>query len=48
LTLWMRLLSAAGVAFGWLSIGLPLAIATVALLAFALRAGRIARSICAP
>ena len=42
LTLWMRLLSAVGVAFGWLSIGLPLAIATAALLAFALRAGRIA------
>jgi hypothetical protein len=42
LTLWMRLLSAAGVGFGWLSIGMPLAIATVALLAFALRAGRIA------
>src|ERR1700676_2986940 len=42
LTLWMRLLSAAGLAFGWLSIGLPLALATAALLAFAWRAGRIA------
>ena len=42
LTLWMRLLSAAGIPFSWLSIGLPLAIATAALLALAVRAGRIA------
>ncbi|MGH8800491.1 MAG: hypothetical protein ACREX7_09610, partial [Casimicrobiaceae bacterium] len=42
LTLWMRLLSAAGVRFGWLSIGLPLAVAAAALLTFAYRAGRIA------
>jgi hypothetical protein len=42
LTLWMRLLSAVGVTFGWLSIGLPLAIVTAALAAFALRAGHIA------
>ncbi|MEP6998326.1 MAG: hypothetical protein ABI900_11790 [Betaproteobacteria bacterium] len=42
LTLWMRLLSVAGIEFGWLWIGLPLAIATAALLAFAVRAGRIA------
>jgi hypothetical protein len=42
LTLWMRLLSATGILFGWLSIGLPLAIAAGALLAFAIRAGRFA------
>ena len=42
LTLWMRLLSAVGVPFGWLSIGLPLAMAAAALAALALRAGRIA------
>jgi hypothetical protein len=42
LTLWMRLLSVAGVPFGWLSIGLPLAIVTAALFAFARRTGRIA------
>jgi hypothetical protein len=41
LTLWMRLLSAAGVPFGWLSIGLPLALVTAALLGFAARAGRL-------
>lgn len=41
LTLWMRLLSAAGIAFGWLSIGMPLAIAAAALFAFAIRAGRV-------
>ena len=44
LTLWMRLLSAVGVTFGWLSIGLPLAIAAAALAAFALRAGRRCRA----
>src|ERR1043165_8409486 len=33
LTLWMRLLSAVGVPFGWLSIGLPLAIAAARLAA---------------
>lgn len=42
LTLWMRVLSMAGILFGWLSIGLPLVVATAALLAFAIRAGRIA------
>jgi hypothetical protein len=42
LTLWMRLLSAVGIPFGWLSIGGPLALAAVALFAFAVRAGRIA------
>lgn len=41
LTLWMRLLSAAGIAFGWLSIGMPLAIAAAALFAFAIRSGRV-------
>ncbi|HEY2864191.1 MAG TPA: hypothetical protein VGK37_11285 [Casimicrobiaceae bacterium] len=41
LTLWMRFLSAAGVAFGWLSIGLSVAIMTAALAGFAYRAGRI-------
>ena len=42
LTLWMRLLSVAGIMFGWLSIGLPLALVTAALFAFARRTGRIA------
>jgi len=42
LTLWMRVLSMAGIVFGWLSIGLPLAIAAAALFAFAIRTGRIA------
>ena len=43
LTLWMRLLSVAGIPFGWLSIGLPLAVAAAALFALAIRAGRIRR-----
>ncbi|MGH8713865.1 MAG: hypothetical protein ACREYB_07650, partial [Casimicrobiaceae bacterium] len=43
LTLWMRLLSAAGVPFSRLSIGLPLVAATAALLVFASRTGRTAR-----
>ena len=43
LTLWMRVLSLAGIAFGWLSIGVPLALATGALFAFAIRVGPIAR-----
>lgn len=41
LTFWMRGLSAAGIGFGWLSIGLPLAVATAALFAFAVRVGSI-------
>ncbi|HKW80047.1 MAG TPA: hypothetical protein VJQ49_03465 [Casimicrobiaceae bacterium] len=43
LTLWMRVLSSVGIAFGWLSIGLPIAAATVALWLFASRSGRIGR-----
>lgn len=43
LTLWMRCLSAVGIGFGWLSIGLPLAAATAALGAFAAWSARIAR-----
>lgn len=42
LTLWMRLLSAVGVSFGWLSVGMPLAVAATALFALAARGGRIA------
>lgn len=41
LTFWMRGLSAAGIGFGWLSIGLPLAVATAVLFAFAVRVGSI-------
>ena len=41
LTLWMRVLSALGVAFGWMSIGLPLAAVAVGGLYHAVRSGRL-------
>ncbi len=40
LTLWMRMLSFAGLAFGWLSIAVPLAAVTAALTLYAVRAQR--------
>src|SRR5271170_6155447 len=45
LTLWMRVLSAAGVGFGRVSIGLPLFASAVALLFWATRGQRVAFSI---
>jgi len=41
LTLWMRALSAAGIAFGWATIALPLAAITVGLLVYALRSRKL-------
>src|ERR1700674_548958 len=40
LTLWMRVVSAVGLSFGWLSIGVPLGAIAVATLAWGLRSGR--------
>jgi len=41
LTVWMRILSAAGLRFGWVSVSVPLLAVTVALLAWSARRGRI-------
>ena len=41
LTLWMRTLSFAGLAFGWLSIAVPLAAVTAALALYAMRVQRL-------
>src|SRR5690349_1105979 len=47
LTLWMRVLNAVGVAFGWTSIALPLVAATAGVAFFAWRGGQ-ARAIASP
>jgi hypothetical protein len=41
LTFWMRVLSAVGIPFGRIAIGVPLALACIVLTAFALRKGRL-------
>ena len=41
LTLWMRMLSFAGLAFGWLWIAVPLAAVTAALALYAVRVQRL-------
>src|SRR5450755_1641286 len=41
LTVWMRILSAAGLRFSWVSVSVPLLAVTVALLAWSARRGRI-------
>ena len=43
LTLWMRLVSALGMHFGWTTIGAPLLVVAVLLLVFAWRRGRLRR-----